>query len=210
MKNIILLLSIVMLSGCSSIRVVDSWKNEDVLFFKPQKLLVVGVTNNLTARKIFERQLKDEFLKRNINAFESSEVIEVSFTDSKKTEEEINTMVQGLSGMGFDAIIISAVKGVDDKRNYSRGYYTIDYRLRRFGRYYYYYQDIYYNPEYYSEYKIYHVETSIYNINEKDDTSLIWVGALDLVDPNGISKTVDSYVTAVVRRLETEGLITRH
>jgi hypothetical protein len=199
-----------MLSGCSSIRVVDSWKNEEVLFFKPQKLLVVGVTNNLTARKIFERRLKDEFQKRNINAFESSEVMEISFTDSKKTEEEINTMIQGLSGMGFDAIIISAVKGVDDKRNYSRGYYTIDYRWRRFGRYYYYYQDIYYNPEYYSEYKIYHVETSIYNINEMDDTSLIWVGALDLVDPQDISKTVEDYVTTIVRRLESEGLITRY
>ena len=210
MKSIILLLSIVMLSGCSSIRVVDSWKNEEVLFFKPQKLLVVGVTNNLTARKIFERRLKDEFQKRNINAFESSEVMEISFTDSKKTEEEINTMIQGLSGMGFDAIIISAVKGVDDKRNYSRGYYTIDYRWRRFGRYYYYYQDIYYNPEYYSEYKIYHVETSIYNINEMDDTSLIWVGALDLVDPQDISKTVEDYVTTIVRRLESEGLITRY
>ncbi|MFC4634630.1 hypothetical protein ACFO3O_11965 [Dokdonia ponticola] len=210
MKNIILLLGIIMLSGCSSIRVVDSWKNEDVLFFKPQKLLVVGVTNNLTARKIFESRLKEEFQKRNINAFESSEIIDVSFTDSKKTEEEINTMIQGLSEKGFDAIIISAVKGVDDKRNYSRGYYTIDYRWRRFGRYYYYYQDIYYNPDYYNEYKIYHVETSIYNINENDDKSLIWVGALDLVDPQGIYKTVDDYVVVIINRLEEEGLITRH
>ena len=210
MKKIILLLSIVVLSGCSSIRVVDSWKNEDVLFFKPQKLLIVGVTDNLTARKIFESALKEEFQKRNINAFESSEFMDISFTDSKKTEEEINSMISGLTDKGFDAVIISAVKGVDDKRNYSRGYYTIDYRWRRFRGYYYYYQDIYYNPEYYSEYKIYHVETSIYNINEDDDTSLIWVGALDLVDPQNISKTVDGYVTAIITKLETEGLITKY
>lgn len=209
MKNIILLLSIVILSGCSTIRVVDSWKNEDVLFFKPKKLLVVGITNNLTARKIFESSLKEEFLKRNINAYESSEVIEFSFTDSKKTEEEINSMTKELSQMGFDAIIISAVRGVDDKRTVSRGYYTVDYRWRRFGRYYYRFQDIYYNPGYYDDYKVYHVETSIYNINEDDDKSLIWVGALDLVDPQDISKTVDGYVTAIITKLETEGLITK-
>lgn len=210
MKKIILLLSIIMLSGCSSIRVIDSWKNEDVLFFKPRKLLVVGVTDNLTARKIFERKLMEEFQKRNINAFESSEVMDISFTDSKKTETEIISMMASLEDKGFDAVIISIVKGVDDKRNYSRGYYTIDYRWRRFPSYYYYYQDIYYNPEYYSEYKIYHVETSIYNISENDDTSLIWVGALDIVDPQSISKTVDSYVAAIINKLETERLITKH
>lgn len=210
MKKIILLLSIIMLSGCSSIRVVDSWKNEDVLFFKPQKLLVVGVTDNLTARKIFEKELKEEFQKRNINAFESSEVVDISFTDSKKTEEEINSMIAGLTNKGFDAVIISAVKGVDDKRYHSRGYYTVNYRWQRFGRYYYRYQDIYYNPEYYNEFKVFHVETAIYNINENDDKSLIWVGALDLVDPQNISKTVDGYVTAIINKLEREGLITRY
>jgi hypothetical protein len=207
MKNILLLLSIVILSGCSSLQIVDSWKNEEVSFFNPQKLLIVGVTNNLTARKIFEGRLKEEFFKRNINAFESSEILEISFTDAKKTEKEINTKIQGLSGKGFDAIIISVVKGVDDKRNYSTGYYTVDYRWRRFGRYYHNYQSIYYNPSYYSEYKIYHLETSIYTINQEDNKSLIWVGALDLVDPQNISKTVESYVTAIVNRLEKEGLI---
>lgn len=210
MKKLILLLSIIMLSGCSSIHVIDSWKNEDVLFFKPRKLIVIGVTDNLTARKIFERELKEEFQKRNINAFESSEIMDVSFTDSKKTEAEISSMIASLKDKGFDAVIISIVKGVDDRRNYSRGYYTIDYRWRRFPGYYYYYQDIYYNPEYYSEYKIYHVETSIYNISENDDKSLIWVGALDIVDPQRISKTIDSYVAAIMNKLEIDRLITKH
>ena len=135
--------------------------------------------------------------------------MEISFTNSKKTEEEVNSMINGLSDKGFDAVIISAIKGVDDKRSYSQGFYTIDYRWRHFGRYYYYYQDIYYNPEYYSEYKIYHVETSIYNLNEKNDKSLLWVGALDIVDPQSISKTVDSYVSAIINKLESEGLITK-
>lgn len=208
MKKALVLLLLYVVSGCSTIRVVDSWKNDEVLFFKPQKLLVVGVTDNLTARKIFEENLKEEFMKRNINAYESTEVLDISFTDSKKTEEEIDEMINGLSEKGFDAVIISAVKGVDEKRNYSRGYYTVDYRLRRFGRYYYYYQDIYYRPAYYNEYKVYHVETSIFNINEGDDKSLIWVGALDLMDPKGINKTVNEYVTTIVNKLEKDGVIT--
>lgn len=141
MIKAILLLSVVLLSSCSSIRVVDSWKDEEILFFKPQKLLVSGVTDNLTARKIFESKLKEEFEKRNIITTESTEVFDVSFTNSEKTNNDIDSMESQLKNKGFDAVIISVVKGVDENRNYSSGYYTVNYHWRRFGRYYYRYQN---------------------------------------------------------------------
>ena len=72
MKKVILLLSVVLLSSCSSIRVVDSWTNDEVLSFKPQKMLLLGVTDNLTALKIFESKLAEEFERRNISASEST------------------------------------------------------------------------------------------------------------------------------------------
>ena len=209
MKKVILLLSVVLLSSCSSIRVVDSWKNDEVLSFKPQKILVLGVTDNLTARKIFESKLAEEFERRNISASESTEVFDVSFTNSEKTNDEIDRMEGQLKDKGFDAVIISVVKGVDENRNYSNGYYTVNYNWRRFGRYYYRYQNIYYNPGYYNEFKTYHVETSIYNVKEDDKKSLVWVGALDIVDPQNISDTVNEYVAKIVQQLEKEGVITK-
>ena len=191
------------------IRVVDSWKNDEVLSFKPQKILVLGVTDNLTARKIFESKLAEEFERRNISASESTEVFDGSFTNSEKTNDEIDRMEGQLKDKGFDAVIISVVKGVDENRNYSNGYYTVNYNWRRFGRYYYRYQNIYYNPGYYNEFKTYHVETSIYNVKEDDKKSLVWVGALDIVDPQNISDTVNEYVAKIVQQLEKEGVITK-
>ena len=208
MKKILWISLAILLSSCGSMRVVDSWKNDDVLFFKPKKLLVVGVTDNLTARKIFEQKLKNEFQNRNIIAVESTTIFETSFTDTKQTETEIQKMISGLSDKGFDAVIISVVKGVDDRRNYSQGYYSIGYNWTRFGRYYYRYQDIYYTQGYYNEYSVYHVETSLYNINEESDKSLVWVGAIDLFNPQSISGTVDEYVTVLMRQLEKENVIT--
>lgn len=208
MKKIIFLIAPLLFLNCSSIQVVDSWKNEDMVFFKPQKLLVVGVTDNLTARKIFEEKLKNEFLKRNINAVESTNIFDEAFTDSEKSEEEIQQMIAGLSEKGFDAVIISAVKGVDEENSYYPGYYTINYNWTRFGKYYYRYQDIYYNPAYYNDYTIYRVETSIYNINEQSDKSLVWVGSLNIVDPHSIKNTVNEYVTTIMKRLEKEKVIT--
>jgi len=208
MKKICLLLVPLFFLSCSSIQVVDSWKNEDVLFFKPQKLLVVGITDNLTARMIFEEQLKNEFFKRNINAVVSTKVLDESFTNSERSEEEIQQMIEGLSEKGFDAVIISAVKGVDEKNTYYPGYYTVNYHWTRFGKYYYRYQDIYYNPAYYNAYSIYRVETSIYNINEQSDKALVWVGALNIVDPQSIKNTVNEYVATIMKRLEKERIIT--
>ena len=208
MKKILLISLTILLSSCGSMRVVDSWKNSEVLFFKPQKLLIVGVTDNLTARKIFESKLKNEFQNRNINALESTEVFDVSFTGEQQTESEIQTMIAGLSEKGFDAVIVSVVKGVDDRRNYTEGYYTVGYNWTRFGRYYYRYQDIYYTPGYYNEYSVYHVETTLYNINEKSDKSLLWVGAIDMYDPEDISQTVDEYVRVLMKQLEKENIIT--
>lgn len=209
MKKIAILIgALLMLNSCSSIRYVESWKNEEVLFFKPQKLLVVGMTDNLTGRKLFEERLTSELRTRNINTYISSPFLDETFTAKEQAEEDINDMVSSLKQKGFDAIIISAVRGVDDRQNYTRGFYTVNYHWRRFGRYYFRYQDIYYTPGYYNKYSIYHIETAIYNINEDESKSLVWVGSFDIVDPRDISTTVNAYVTKIIEQLEKDGVIT--
>ena len=168
------------------------------------------MTDNLTARIIFEEELRSAFKKRNINAYESSTVFDGAFTNSEKSEEEIDAMKDKLIAEGFDAIAITAIIGVDDRRDYQSGqYYPMGYSWYRFGRYYYRYQRLYYDPGYYKDYRVYHVETSIYNIKEDKDKTLVWVGAFDIVDPSSISATVDDYVERIVRQLEKEGLVDR-
>lgn len=208
MKKVVLLIGIFLLFiGCSTTRFVDSWRNEEITTFNPQKLMVIGMTDNLTARKIFEENMQKEFVMRNIVAEQSANVIEANFTNSKKSEGEIDDMVMKLAKKGFDAVVITAVKGVDKRRNYYDNYNTFGYRWTRFGRYYYWYQDIYFRPDYYEEYKVYHVETSIYNINEEERKSLVWVGAIDIVDPQTIVSTVNDYVSRIIEQLERENLI---
>lgn len=206
-KRIALFIGILLLSACSSTRFVDSWKNREITSFEPKKMLVVGMTDNLTARKIFEEKLKNAFILRNIYAVESTNVIDDKFTASKKSEKEIDEMIQKIADEGFDTVVITSIKGVEEHTSYPSNYYTVGYRWSRFGRYYYWYQDIYYTPQYYESYKVYNVETVIYNINEDDSKSLVWVGALNLVDPQTITSTVNDYVTRIIKQLEREKLI---
>ncbi|MBE0424012.1 MAG: hypothetical protein IBX66_08745 [Lutibacter sp.] len=208
MKRIALFIGILLVSACSSTRFVDSWKNKEITSFEPKKVLVVGITDNLTARKLFEEKLKNAFILRNIYAAESMAVLNYGFTASKKSEEEIDKMIKKIADDGFDTVVITSVKGVQEKVNYSAYYYpAIGYRWSRFGRYYYWYQDIYYTPRYYDYYKVYNVETVIYSINEDDTKSLVWVGAMNLVDPQKINTAVNDYVNSIINQLEKENLI---
>ncbi len=207
MKKWVSIFGILILMACSTTRFVDSWKNKEVTAFQPEKLLIIGMTENLTARKIFEEELKKQFIKYGINAHESSAALDRFFTDSQRSEEEIDAMEEKLIANGFDAVVITAIIGVDDKRSYNSGYYTFGYHWYRFGPYYYRFQDLYYTPDYYSDYQVYHVETSIYNIKEDMDKSLVWVGTFDIVDPVNITSTVDDYVERIIMQLEREGII---
>jgi len=153
MRRITFITRLLLLTACSSNKFVDSWRSEKITSFQPKKLLVVEMTANLTARKIFEEELKNSFLLRYINAIEGTTIFYKTFTDSKKSEEEIDEMVKKIAEDGFDSVLITAIKGIDGKPTYmtatTTGYYDLNYHWRRFERYYYKFQDVYYRPNYY-------------------------------------------------------------
>ena len=208
MKNLLYLIIFALLIGCSSTKLVNSWKNPEIQRFEPQKLLVVGMTQNLSARDQFEQGLKEELTLRGVNTIKSLETFNPEFTHSKKTEEDIQQVVMMLKEKGFDAVLVTALRGVENKTITHREYYDLNYRVGRFRNYYFIYQDIYYHPRYYDEYKVYHLETSLYNIGSDDERTLLWTGYIDLIDPSKVDKTIKDYVNQVIKGLEKDGLIT--
>jgi hypothetical protein len=66
---------------------------------------------------------------------------------------------------------------------------------------------VFYNPDYYEEFKIYKAETSMYCICPTKDRELIWKGYINITDPRSIEKTVNDYVRLAIVVLEEEQLI---
>ncbi|WNH07752.1 hypothetical protein [Thalassobellus suaedae] len=207
MRAIMYVMVILILASCSSARMTDTWVNKALIISHPKKVLVVGLTENLTARKIFEEQLKTELNKRGIEAVESYDVFESTFTSLKQTEKDIQNEIKKLTQDGFDTILISVVKGVDEKESYSGNRYMMDYYWRGFGWYYFLYQDAYFIDGYYDRYKVYHIESSLYNLKANNEKSLVWVASYNLVDPRQINSSVSNYVKAIIKSLEKEQII---
>ncbi|MCB0474685.1 MAG: hypothetical protein KDC69_03365 [Flavobacteriaceae bacterium] len=207
MKKVCCFLIIGLLAGCSSTRLVDSWKNPQTINFNPEKLLVVGMTKYTGARSVFEQDLEDELTFRGINAVKSLSVFDPAFTHAKQTEQDIDALVKILNEKGFDAVLVTAVRGVENKKVTRGSYYISPFAPRRFRNYYFLHQDIYYYPEYYEDYKVYHLETSLFNIKPDSERSLIWIGYIDIVDPSSMEGSINDYVKEIIRSMEKEKII---
>jgi hypothetical protein len=206
-KSLSILLALALFS-CSSTRFVDSWRNEDLVSdFRPENMLVLAITDNLTARQIFEEELSSALRDRSVQAQEAYGALDTGFAQGRLDEAELDQMAVDLSDRGYDAVMITSVKGVEQHHQHVSGTgYTYDY-YGRFGRYYYRYQDIYYVPQAIREYQVFHVETVVYELDGDAQNQLVWVGSFDITDPISIRDTVDDYVKSLMNQLDNEGII---
>ncbi|WP_299336455.1 hypothetical protein [uncultured Psychroserpens sp.] len=207
MKKLSLILVTLLLMNCSSTQLVESWKNPDIDTYEPYKILVVGLTSDLDVREKFEKHLQQEFELRGTEAEISLDMLEPSQKKERITEAELNALEAKLIEDGYDTILLTKIIGIEDKIAYQKNYKGYDETHRRFTEEYLMYQDVFYNPEYYEEYTIYHAETSMYCICPTKDRELIWKGYIDITDPTNIEQTIKDYVRLAIVVLEEEQLI---
>lgn len=208
MKKILILLAIT-LSSCSSTHLVSNWKNPEIALFDAYKVLIVGMTQNEIAREKFETKMKKEFSVRGIESVRSIDVFDVEFTTSEQSEEKLSEVEQQLLNKDFDAILFTKVIGSESRRTLKSKMMEYDEFYDNFHDDYLGHQGIYYDSDYYGEYKVYHSETSLYCICAGKERELIWKGSIDITDPVNINKTVEDYVRLIVLALGEQDIIFR-
>jgi hypothetical protein len=196
-----------LLMNCTTTELVERWKNPTIDSLSVTKVLIVGMTSNIEARKQFEEKLKNEYEARGIEAVMSLELFESAFTTEKKSKLELRIVEQILATSYFDAILFTKIQGVESKVAYTKTFKDKEYLDIRFKDDYYQNQEIYYNPNYNKKFNIYHAETSLYCICPLKERELIWKGSIDIVDPSTMQETVDDYVNLLIFTLEEEKLL---
>lgn len=207
MKGFFVIIIGLLLVSCNSTQLIESWKNPEIISYAPSKVFIMGITSNAEARQKFETKLKDELEIRGIEAVRSLDVLDPSFKTRRITESEMDELEADLLRDGFDTVLLSKIIGVEDKIVYKENYDDYDETHKKFREDYLKYQDIYYNPDYYDEYTIYHAETSMHCICPTEEKTLIWKGYIDILDPKSGDKTITNYVNIVIAVLEDQQLI---
>ena len=206
MKKIFVIFSF-FLMGCSSISLVENWKNPDIVLFNANKVLLVGMTQSAETRENFESQLKKEFTSRNVEAWRSVDIFDLSLTNSRKTEKELDEVEQSLLDKDFDAILLTKITGSENRENFMKSISRWDDHQSRFNDDYLEHQGIYYDDNYYEKFTVYHAETTLYCICEGKDRAMIWRGVIDITDPNNVEKAIKDYIKLVIVAMEDQDLV---
>ncbi|WP_396633991.1 hypothetical protein [Maribacter sp. R86514] len=206
MKKFIVLFSL-MLMGCSSISLVENWKNPDIVIFNANKVLIVGMAQNDDTREDFETKLQKEFTSRDVEAWRSIDIFDLSLTDSRKTEKELDDVEQSLLDKDFDAILLTKIIGSENRENFVKSISRWDDHQSRFNDDYLEHQGIYYDDNYYDQYTIYHAETTLYCICEGKERAMIWRGIIEITEPNNIDKAIKDYVKMIIVAMEDQDLV---
>lgn len=196
-----------LLSACSPISLVENWKNPDIVLFHANKVLIVGMAQNADARAKFETLLQKEFEERNVEAWRSIDIFDIAFTDSRKTEKELDDVEQSLLDKDFDAILFTKIIGSEDRESFIKTISRWDYNQGRFNDDYLEHQGIYYDDGYYDTFTVYHAETTLYCICEGKERAMIWRGVIDITDPANIDKAIKDYIKLVVLAMEEQDLV---
>ena len=213
----LLLVSILMLSACSSVNVLNSWKANNISDVRDNNILVIARTSNTSARIAFENEISKNLSARDIKATPSYTKYPKLNPDQKITEERVNEIKALLRKDGFNGVILTVVKEEQElsKTVTDGGYYAGGTYYGYYPRYYNGFYGYYRNPMSYSTLgnyvdqtsttytaRNYILETVIYNLDEPEEKQLVAVVTSKLEEPENAAKTAKQYVAAISKSFD--------
>ncbi len=200
-KLLVTALFVTMFSGCSTSRLVKEYVNPETPNFQAAKVLIVGIASDAEIRREFEKKATEVLEKNGVIAVKSIDFFEKSFTDNKKSLEQLDLIKNQLLNAGFDAILVTKVIGQESKVSLVESYREFAKTYESFQQFYYNNQNIY-MKEQTQNYMVYNTETSLFCICPGKERELIWSGQIDLTGTENIHKSIHDYIKTLFKALD--------
>jgi hypothetical protein len=195
-------LALGVLSSCTaSTKLSSSWVDPTAPSHQFSKIVVVGVAQNAGVRRKYEDAFVKDLHSRGVNAVPSYQVLGEGRIDKDAAAAK-------LSEQGVDGVVVTRL--VDQQTvntYYPPTYSSVAAPSAYYGGWYGYYNMGYMSsPGYYSEDKVYRVETNLYDL--KND-KLMWSGLTDTTLPAGDApeSQVQSLINTIVYDMEKKQAI---
>jgi hypothetical protein len=222
MKNsslaFVLMSLLILTSGCSTIKVLDAWKSDDIASVRSKNILVIARTAHKPSREAFEQGMVEELAKKGLKGTASYKVFPDLKPNKKLSPEEIEGVKEMLRGKGLDAVIVSVVKDVEEisetttEGGYEAGASLSSYYNMSYVGFYGYYA----SPGSFASFdgveveetmttkvnKIYVLETSVHNLDLDGKKQLVALVTSKIDQPESITALADEYARAVAKALK--------
>ncbi len=210
MKIIYTLLGVVLVfaTSCLSTKISASWKDPDYTGKKFEKILVWGLSDDISARATVEDEVA-YFL--NLEKIASVSGSDIAPPNRKALPHDIEESKAVLNKNGFDGVL---TMGLIDKKEETRyvegsGYYQ-PMAYGYYGSFYSYYPYMYgnvYQPGHYATSEHIYIETNLWDV---ETGKLVWSAQTETVDPSSIENFANSYARDIVGELIKKGIRDSH
>ena len=217
MKTFKITLSIITLSillvGCSSVKVTDSWKDVRTPTIENKNILIVTESNNQVIRTTFEKDIVKQLSEKGYKSVESFKLFPIMNLQDTLTKEELKDIKKELSSSGINIVVKTILKDINEySKTYTEGgtvYYQNTYPTYYFDgyhrRFYRSYRTIYMNvePQTTTTYtsKEYVLETLIYDLTQPEHKQLSSVITSIVDNPKDIKKTSKDFSKKLVNEI---------
>ncbi len=198
------ILLLILISGCSSTKLANTYKSENFSSIKGQNILVVSRTPQEKVRKAYEREISKQLKAQGLNATPSHLIFPDLQPLTDKTVERIASTIAMFRDEGFDILLLTSLKDVQEQEVLKReeGYGSLlDYYGNKYLTLKGYYDDVSAPPrleprelerqDTYANEITYVLEAVTYNLGLEEEKRLLSVITAEITNPdtgNGVRK----------------------
>ena len=173
-----------------------AWRNPEFSGVPFSKLFIIGVARNGEYRRLYENSL--------VRALEGEGAVAQASSAVFPEDEELDgvRLLEAVRSGGFDAVVITRLKSVDEEPVYVPGNPPTSSDLYMAG-----YDDAYAvnsEPGYYKMALKYRLETALYTAR---DAMVVWVVESETTDPQSVDEIIQSVSALIAKQLKAEALI---
>lgn len=199
-KIVPILLVFLLLSSCAATRLTSVWKDEKYGGGVFNHIMVVGISEKSSNRKMFEDAFSMQLKAVGVNAVPSFTVI----VSAKKLNK--NTIQAAAEEIKADAILVTSLIAAEEKEIYIPPVspsvtfgqrYQFDHRFPKEGKY-------AHTPGHYIQQKHVRLESNLYEAREK---KMIWSATSETIDLETVDEIVNSLAKVVIKSLRDYKLI---
>jgi hypothetical protein len=188
------------LTACAPTKLTGVYKDNAYTGGSLKSVMVVGVAENPRNRRMFEQFFAQQFKNNGVEAFSSSDVI------LRGQELNKDTIKGTAEKLGADAVLVTHLVSVDEKKEYIPPTYTyvLSPHHQHLGRYYTGVYELVHQPGYYVTNKYVRLENNLYDTKTEN---LIWSSSSETINPASVNETIESLCKVVMKSLRKNGLI---
>ncbi len=202
-----IMLLFIYLSSCvgTSTLVTGTWESERV-GKSYENIMVVALVPTVSSRSTIEKQMVESLSGKGVNATQSMDILPTKFIEEENRKQEI---LNNIRSDGADGILTVSLIDKETESRYVPGsnpyapypHYSF---YGQFWGYYNYWYPRFYDRGYYTEDKVYYIETNLYDTETEE---LVWSAQSKTYDPVNLDTFSKDFAKAIVNKLDEADII---